>query len=147
MNPVNRLGRKWYRWVSDRAELAWYRIRGPAKSSSLGYRGERAAARMLQSQGMIIIERNCRSHFGEIDLIAVDSRTIVFIEVKTRQSGGKGDPLDAIDDNKQRQITGLAIDWLKLHNLLDKKYRFDAVAVVWPDPTRLPQVTHYESIF
>ena len=147
MNPVSRIGRKCYRWIGDRVELAWFRLKSKSNRGNLGVRGERAAARFLSSIGMIVVERNCRSQYGEIDLIAVDSRTIVFVEVKTRQTDIKGSPLDAIDDAKQRQITGLAVNWLKLHNLLDKRFRFDAVAVVWPDPNQLPVVKHYESVF
>lgn len=148
MKALFSYARKCKRWIHDRSELYWYRLSGKSSDFKiLGQRGENAAARLLASNGMIVLERNCRSRLGEIDLIAVENRTIVFVEVKTRKTGSKGDPLEAIDRTKQYKITRLALNWLKLHNLLEKRFRFDAVSVVWPDPNRLPSVIHYENVF
>src|SRR5262245_34497000 len=64
---------------------------------SLGARGERLAERYLRRQGMRILHRGYRIMGGEVDLVAVDGRTVVFVEVKTRQSHDAGHPADAVD--------------------------------------------------
>ena len=97
----------------------------------LGDRGERAAVRFLKRQGFKIIARQYRNQFGEIDIIARDGRQVVFVEVKTRQSTDKGQPHEAVDVNKQRKLTKLALVWLKKHNQLDQTARFDVVSIVW----------------
>ena len=68
-----------------------------SRSDSLGKRGEREAERFLLRQGMIIVARRYQDKFGEIDLIAVDGETIVFVEVKTRSSDHAGLPAEAVD--------------------------------------------------
>ena len=74
---------------------------------SLGARGEAAAARLLKRKGYTIVARSDRSRLGEIDLVAVDKRTVVFVEVKTRPSHDTGHPADAVDEDKQRRLTRL----------------------------------------
>jgi putative endonuclease len=112
----------------------------------LGERGERAAALFLKRMGMRIIVRNYRGAGGEIDLIARDDQTLVFVEVKTRKSGT---PAEAVDVEKQRRITRAAVHFLKKHDLLEPGVpsRFDVVAVVWPDGARRPIVEHIPNAF
>src|SRR5262245_23446274 len=112
----------------------------------LGRRGEYAAARFLKRLGYVIVARGHRDSIGEIDLIAVDGRTVVFIEVKTRTSHDAGHPADAVDDAKQRRLTRLALSYMKRHDLLDCKARFDVVAVTWPERGR-PTVEHFKNAF
>jgi len=114
---------------------------------TLGQRGEAAAAKFLKRLGYLIIAQGERDGLGELDLIAVDSRTVVFIEVKTRKSLDKGHPADAVDDGKQRRITRLALAYLKRHHLLEYKARFDIVAVVWPDDVAKPTIEHFKNAF
>lgn len=116
-------------------------------SRSLGARGEAAAARFLKRRGYKIVVRGDRSKWGEVDLIAVDGRTVVFIEVKTRTSQDQGHPVEAVDGDKQRRLTRLAVTFLKRHGLLENAARFDVVAVTWPDGQRKPVIEHFPNAF
>src|SRR3954467_5329385 len=110
----------------------------------LGDRGEREAARALRRQGLRIIVRGYRTPRGEIDLIARDGDTLVFVEVKTRSQGA---PAEAVTPEKQRRLTLAALQFLKRHNLFEQRSRFDVVAIVWPDPDRAPTIEHIRNAF
>lgn len=112
----------------------------------LGDRGERAAARYLKRQGYRILARQSRSQIGEIDLIAMDGRTVVFVEVKTRTSQAAGHPAEAITAAKRRQLTRTALAWLKRRDLLDCSCRFDVVAITW-QTGRAPVIEHFKNAF
>ena len=114
---------------------------------SLGQRGEDAAARFLRKLGYTILARGHRDRIGEIDLIAVEGRTVVFIEVKTRSSQAAGHPAEAVDDDKQRRLTKLAMTYLKRHDLLECSARFDVVAITWPDARSKPKIEHFKNAF
>src|SRR5436853_7497734 len=121
-------------------------IRTLLASKPLGRRGEDAAARYLRRLGYIILARGHRDNIGELDLVAVDGRTVVFIEVKTRTSHDAGHPADAVDDGKQRRLTRLALSYMKRHDLLECSARFDVVAVTWPARGR-PMIEHFKNAF
>src|SRR5579871_6075111 len=110
--------------------IHWSRRVFPPKT--LGRRGEDAAARFLKRQGYKILARSSRLATGELDLVALDGRTIVFVEVKTRTSADVGHPAEAVDATKQRKLTRLAVTFLKRHQLLEFPARFDVVAITWP---------------
>ena len=124
---------------------AWLSARFPKKS--LGQRGEDAAARYLKRQGYRILARGLDSRLGELDIVAVDDRTIVFVEVKTRRSDEAGHPAEAIDPRKERRMTQAALGYLKAQRLLDYAARFDVVAITWPEKTRQPTIEHYKNAF
>lgn len=96
---------------------------------ALGGAGERAAERLLRESGYVILERNFRCAFGEIDLIALDGDTVVFVEVKTRAQPGFGSPFDAVNPRKQRQIVRVAECYVARHQLEARNARFDVVGV------------------
>jgi putative endonuclease len=123
----------------------WLARRLPKKS--LGRRGEEAAAKFLKRQGYHVLARGVDSRLGEIDIIAVDGRTVVFVEVKTRTSGDAGHPTEAIDPRKQQRMTQSALGYLKANRLLDCSARFDVVAITWPDDQRRPTIEHYKNAF
>jgi putative endonuclease len=125
--------------------LRWYRRFFPQKT--LGQRGEEAAARYLKRLGYKILARGRRLRPGELDLVAVDGRTIVFVEVKTRTSQDAGHPSEAVDSEKQRRLTRLAVTFLKRHGLLDYPARFDVVAVTWPPGGGRPLIEHIKNAF
>ena len=104
-------------------------------------------ARYLRRHGMRIVGRRVRTKLGELDLVAVDGRTVVFVEVKTRQSAEHGHPAEAVDRAKQRRLTRLATAYLKRHRLLNHHARFDVVAVTWPDGERKPRIEHIRNAF
>jgi putative endonuclease len=110
----------------------------------LGDRGEREAARWLRRQGLRILVRGYRTPRGEVDLIARDGDTVVFVEVKTRRAG---EPAEAVTAEKQRRISLAALQFLKRHGLLETRSRFDVVALVWPAASRAPTVEHIRNAF
>ncbi len=114
---------------------------------SLGRQGEAAAARYLKRLGYKIVARSRRSRLGEMDIVAVDGRTVVFVEVKTRRSHSAGHPAEAVDDKKQARLTRIALAFLKGHGLLEHSARFDVVAITWPAGTRRPTIEHYKNAF
>jgi putative endonuclease len=130
--------------LSEQLRRLWARLR-PART--LGQRGEAAAARFLKQRGYAIVARSDRGRLGEIDLVAVDRRTVVFVEVKTRRSHQAGHPADAVDLAKQRRLTRLALTYLKRHGLLENPARFDVVAVTWSDDSKPPIIEHFRNAF
>lgn len=116
-------------------------------SKLLGNSGERAAARYLRRQGFRIVSRQYTNKVGEIDLIAQDQETIVFVEVKTRRSLAAGHPTDAVDQRKQAKLSKTALSYLKQNQLLNQSARFDVVSVIWPDGQRKPVIEHYRNAF
>lgn len=97
--------------------------------------GESAACGALTKAGLTILERNWRRPTGEIDIIAKDKKTIVFIEVKTRSSLKFGRPAEAVDRSKQMHILRTAMLYLAEKGLEDVPVRFDIVEVL-PDSIR-----------
>jgi putative endonuclease len=110
----------------------------------LGDRGERAAARYLRGRGYRILVRNFRTALGEIDLIARDGNTLVFVEVKSRR---RGEPAEAVTSDKQRRLTLAALQFLKRYGLLEQPSRFDVVAIVWADGHHDPLIEHFPNAF
>ncbi|WP_461883306.1 YraN family protein [Fusicatenibacter sp.] len=95
----------------------------------VGTRQENRAAEYLETLGYHILERNFRCRFGEIDLIAKQEDTYVFIEVKYRAGRMTGDPASAVDWKKQRKISKTADYYRMLHKIpVDQSCRFDVVA-------------------
>ena len=100
----------------------------------------------MERQGYKIVGRRVRLPSGELDLVALDRETIVFVEVKTRRSDQHGQPSDAVTPAKQRRLTRLAVSFLKRHGLLDHPARFDVVSVTWP-PDEKPRIEHFKNAF
>jgi len=114
---------------------------------SLGERGERYAARYLRRLGYKILFTRHRQRYGEIDILAVEGQTVVFVEVKTRRSKEKGRPAEAVDANRQARLTRAALAFLKSHRLLEHASRFDIIEVVWPVDQKRPTVQHIQDAF
>lgn len=123
----------------------WLRRWFPEKP--LGRRGEEAAARYLRRRGYRIVGRGQSWKGGELDIVALHGETIVFVEVRTRQSDVPARPEESVDLVKQRRLTRLAVGYLKRHRLLDHPARFDVIAVVWPEGSRHPEIRHVENAF
>ena len=114
---------------------------------SLGEKGELAAAKFLRKKKYRVVERNVNFHEGEIDIVAVDNRTIVFVEVKTRKTNDKGQPWEAVDRSKQKKIIAAASIYLNREGLNELKSRFDIVAVTWVDESKPPHIEHLIDAF
>ena len=111
----------------------------------LGKEGERVAERYLQKKGYKLVERNYRCLGGELDLIVLDRRVIVFVEVKTRTGSGFGTPFEAVESRKQQRMIRAAQFFLAEKGLQQRDARFDVVGVSWPG--RDPVVEHIENAF
>jgi putative endonuclease len=94
-----------------------------------GEKGEAIAVRQLKKNGYKILETNYLTKVGEIDIIAKDKDTIVFVEVKARRSVNFGSPKGAVTSQKQKKISLVALYYLKASNQITAKARFDVVAV------------------
>ncbi len=98
----------------------------------LGAQGEEYAAAFLRGKGYRIIERNYKTRIGELDIIANDGGTLVFVEVKTRESIAYGKPFEAVGFHKRRKIANVAMLYLKkLKNI--PPCRFDVVSIFFED--------------
>ncbi len=91
--------------------------------------GENIAAKHLKAHGYQILAQNYRFQRGEIDLIALQGKRIVFVEVKTRRSLKFGLPQYAVTQQKQKQISKIALAYLQAENMLDVPCRFDVIAI------------------
>jgi putative endonuclease len=111
----------------------------------LGKDGESLACAELERLGYSIVERNYRSRFGEIDIVANDAGTVVFVEVKTKTSGDFGDPVEEVTPQKQRQIVSMGQEYATYCCPPNTACRFDVVAV---DLSLLPpKITIYKDAF
>jgi putative endonuclease len=113
----------------------------------LGREGEKRAASFLAKKGVRVIARGVANQFGEIDLVGLDGETIVFVEVRTRRSLEAGHPAESVTPEKQGRLTRAALAFLKQNRLLDRRSRFDVVAILWPDGAKSPQIEHYQNAF
>ena len=110
-----------------------------------GKQGEQLAEQFLKKKGYKIVERNYRCTNGEVDLIALDRRVIVFVEVKTRADHGFGSPLEAVAFYKQRKMIKAAQFFLHQKRLHQRDARFDVVGISWPGQE--PVVEHIQNAF
>jgi putative endonuclease len=99
------------------------------RTQKFGKSGEDLAAKSLEKNGFRIVCRNYRSPFGEIDIIAKDNDTIVFIEVKSRRTPTFGHPKYAVTFDKQERISKTALYYLKMTGQSHVRARFDVVAI------------------
>ena len=99
------------------------------RQQQFGQKSERLAAEYLKLKGYRIIETNYRCPVGEIDIIAKDKKTLVFVEVKARRSTRFGSPKGAVTPAKQRKISMAALDYLKRSGQDNARARFDVVAI------------------
>ena len=95
----------------------------------LGIVGEDLAVAELTARGYAILERRYATERGEIDIIAEDGETLVFVEVRARATGEFGRAAESVTLAKQRQVTRVAVDYLGRHNIVNRPCRFDVVAV------------------
>ena len=116
----------------------------------LGQHGESLAAEHLVRRGYRIIDRNYRTRWGELDIVAYDGSTLAFCEVKTRRmAAGQRDPLESVRPDKRTRIRKMASRWLVERS--DRPYadelRFDAIGVTFDLSGRLVRLEHLEGAF
>jgi len=110
-----------------------------------GRQGERVAEEFLRTQGYVIVARNYRVSFGEIDVIAQDRQTLVFVEVRTHTGEAFGDPLASVNLRKQRQIAKAALHYLARNGLMEREARFDVIGIRWENEQA--RITHVKNAF
>ena len=96
---------------------------------TLGKLGEERAVRELERRGYEILARRYRTRHGEIDIVADDGGTIVFVEVKTREGAENGGAAAAVTIHKQRRLASMAVDYLARNHVTNRSCRFDVVAI------------------
>ncbi|PFG31517.1 YraN family protein [Paramicrobacterium agarici] len=116
-----------------------------ATTIEFGARGEAAACTYLEQSGYEILERNWRHRLGEIDIVALQGDTVVFIEVKTRSGVGFGHPFEAITREKASRLRRLAGQWAAGAQSVPRRMRIDAIAVLWPRDG-VPTIEHLERV-
>jgi putative endonuclease len=115
----------------------------------LGDAGEKVAAEHLLRRGFRVLERNYRTRWGELDIIAFDGVAIAFVEVKTRRQAPGRTPFESVDTRKQHQVRRMAASWLgdRSERPFARVLRFDAIAVTFDRSDRLVSLEHLEGAF
>lgn len=119
----------------------------PSTRDELGRRGEEEAARHLRALGYRIVGRRERVLRGDIDIVALDGRTVVFVEVRSKSDTSHGHPAETVGPQKQRRIAELAGAYIRRHQLEDQSVRIDVVAVTFAAAGGRPLVEHYQNAF
>jgi putative endonuclease len=115
--------------------------------AATGRRAEDLAAAHLESGGLRIVARNWRRPEAEIDIVADDAGTCVFVEVRSRTGLDRGHPLEAVTPHKQSRVIRAARLYLHAETPAAKAYRFDVVAVTFWDDGRSPDIVHVADAF
>lgn len=118
----------------------------PISPHELGLLGEETAQNYLEKEKFRIIEKGFRLYRGEIDLIAYDQETLVFVEVKTRGPGALGLPEESVNIRKQSQIRKIAEGYLALNDIDDVECRFDVISLVFDEKGDYSLI-HYKDAF
>ena len=115
---------------------------------SLGRLGEQLAAEHLERLGWQVVERNYQTRLGELDLVATDGATLVFVEVKTCRTG-RGLPWESLHERKQVQVRRIAGLWFNQRRGAPffEHVRFDGIGVVVDDRDQLVSLDHLEGAF
>jgi len=119
---------------------------GKSEKRDLGLYGEKIAEDYLRRRNYIILERNYRSRFGEVDLIALDGDILCFTEVKTRRSDLFGAPQEAVDLRKQVRLADTAKDYITRSKNWERKMRFDVIAITL-DSNHQPSMGLFSRLF
>jgi putative endonuclease len=119
----------------------------PDNRKKLGSKGEKLAAKFLKRKGYRIVHRNYRCRLGEIDIIAKQDDTIIFVEVRTKQTDEFGAPQYSITAAKKGHISKVALWYIKENKLINQSCRFDVVAITFSENSRKPDIEHIENAF
>ncbi len=113
---------------------------------ALGARGEVLAGEWYTARGYVVLDRNWRTRYGELDLVLEQNDVVVFCEVKTRTTDAFGAGVEAVTRDKQQRIRRLAGQWLEAHDRGHRGLRFDVVSILAPRDGPLI-IDVYESAF
>ncbi len=124
----------------------WLQIEMSKSRIDLGKRGEELATVFLEQKGFQIITRNYRQKTGEVDIIAKDNNTLIFIEVKTRSSLLFGQPFEAVTEKKQSQLNRIALDYMTRNKIKNQAARFDVISILI-EKNKKPKIEHLKNCF
>jgi putative endonuclease len=113
-----------------------------------GKLGEQLAKEYLTTLGYVVVNENWRCRSGEVDLIALDGKVLVFVEVRTQRGNGfsYGTPQESVHSRKQQQVRKLASIYLSMQGITDREVRFDMISVVLPR-TGTAKIDHIPNAF
>lgn len=114
------------------------------QKQTLGAWGEQVAAKFLEEQGYTILERNLRTPYGEIDLVAHSGSELVFVEVKTRSSERFGHPEEAVTETKAVHMIESAEAFLLENPETHQDWRIDVISIL-RKPGEAPEILHFEN--
>ena len=112
-----------------------------------GKKGEEVALSFLRKKGYKILDRNFRCGFGELDIVAEKNNQIIFIEVRSCRSLNFGSPQESLNYFKKKRLTRLALFYLTSHNLKNVFCRFDVVAVVFEEGSKISSINLIKNAF
>ena len=118
----------------------------PLHRQLLGKRGEDIAASYLQRQGYRIVFRNFKARYGELDIVALDQNTLVFVEVKTRVGTQYGTPEEALTPRKIRELVKTAQFFTLTHPTFPEEQRMDAIAIEMNSQEEIVRLNHIKNI-
>jgi putative endonuclease len=115
----------------------------------LGDAGEELAAEHLVRRGFRILERNYRTRWGELDIVAFDGTTLAFVEVKSRRAAAGRTPFESVHARKRKQVRRMAAIWLSERSgrPIASALRFDAIGITFDRSGRLLGLEHLEGAF
>jgi putative endonuclease len=116
------------------------------RRKELGARGESLAVEKLKTEGYHIRDRNWRILEGELDIVAEDGDTIVFVEVKARTSRRFGLPEEALTKKKRQRLIKAALTYLDTHQIFEANWRFDFIAIEWSSRGDLRRIEHFVDV-
>lgn len=120
--------------------------RGPGLlAQARGTAGEATAARFLEGAGYRILDRNFRIRTGEVDIVARDGPTTVFVEVKRRENPGHGAAAEFVTPSKMRRVVSAARAWAARHGVTETPIRFDVIGIDLIDGHE--RIAHYKGAF
>ncbi len=135
-------------WGDARQQAWMVRERpGPEYRERLARGGEQLAEAFLRLRGLRVADRNVRAGRGELDLIALEGETVVFVEVKLRRGHDSAAPLEAVNWKKRLDTERAATRWLQDHGLTDRPVRFDVVGITWEADGSRIHAEHIRSAF
>lgn len=114
-------------------------------NQELGRWGEKVAMKFLEEGDYIILDRNVRTPYGEIDIVAKKDNRLFFVEVKTRSSMKFGNPEEAITETKIIHMIESAQSFIQDHSDLEGDWQIDVIAVQKQSDGRLPIITHFQN--
>lgn len=112
----------------------------------IGCIGEKIAADYLEQKGYQVLDRNFTTRYGELDLVALELDSIIFVEVKTRTSAAFGAPEDSVTPEKLERIFNAGLLWLQAHPDAPDDWRIDVIAILIDDKENILDFQHFINV-